>query len=75
MPDDWTHLSDTLQLALSQEALRRASAIIAEQAELLAAEMEAGRLEDRGGADALRLLAAIIRLNAEGVEPATVGRA
>lgn len=75
MPDDWTHLSDTLQLALSQEALRRASAIIAEQAELLAAEMEAARLEDRGGADALRLLAAIIRLNAEGVEPATVGRA
>jgi hypothetical protein len=32
------------------------------QAELLAAEIESGRLSDRGGADALRLLAAIVRV-------------
>jgi hypothetical protein len=75
MPDDWTHLSDSLQLALSREALSQASVIIAGQAELLADEMDAGRLEDRGGADALRLLAAIVRLNADAAEPAAAGRA
>ena len=29
----------------------------------MAEEIEGGRLEDRGGADALRLLAAIVQLN------------
>ena len=39
----------------------RAAATLADQAELLGLEMEAGTLSDRGGPDALRLFAAIIR--------------
>ena len=58
---NWNSLSDDLQLALSREALRRAAEILAEQAELLAAEMEGGVLIDRGGPDALRLYAAVVR--------------
>jgi len=60
---DWNGLSDDLQLVLSREALGRAADIIAEQAELLAGEMELGSLADRGGPAALRLLAGIVRLN------------
>jgi hypothetical protein len=63
MRADWDQLTDESQLRLSREALRQASAVIAQQAELLAEEIEGGRLEDRGGADALRLLAAIVQLN------------
>ncbi len=62
---DWNGLSDTLQLVLSREALNRAAEIIATQAEVLAGEMEAGSLADRGGPDALRLLAGIVRLNGD----------
>ena len=65
MLSDWNHLTDDLQLVVSQEAMYRAALTIAEQAELLAAEIEAGRLSDRGGPEALRLLAAIIRLTGE----------
>ena len=65
MLSDWNHLTDDLQLVVSQEAMYRAALTIAEQAELLAAEIEAGRLSDRGGPEALRLLAAIIRLAGE----------
>jgi hypothetical protein len=64
MTADWNILSDDLQLILSREALRRAGEIIAGQAEMLAGEMEAGSLLDRGGADALRLLAGVVRLTA-----------
>ena len=60
---DWDILSDDLQLVLSQEALRQAAVIIAEQAEALAAEMASGGLRDRGGVDALRLLAGVVRLH------------
>lgn len=63
MPHDWTTLSDDAQVHLAREALTRASALIANQAEILAEEMELGHLADRGGPDALRLLAAIIRMN------------
>lgn len=66
MVQDWNLLSDDLQLALSREALRRAADTIAEQAEVLAAEMEMGGLIDRGGPDALRLLANVVRINGEG---------
>lgn len=59
---DWNMLSEDLQLVLSREALRRASDMIAEQAEALAREMECGVLVDRGGPDALRLLAAVVRV-------------
>ncbi len=62
---DWNVLSDDLQLVLSREALRRAAEIIADQAEVLAEEMDAGCLRDRGGADALRLLAGVVRVNGE----------
>lgn len=61
MDADWNALSDDVQLAVSREALRHAAEAIAGQAEKLAAEMEAGHLADRGGPDALRLFAAVVR--------------
>jgi hypothetical protein len=61
MHADWTKLSTDLQLTLAREALRRAVTTIAMQADTLAEEMEAGRLADRGGPDALRLFAAVVR--------------
>jgi len=61
MPADWNSFSDEIQLALSREALRRAADTLAEHAELLAAEMEHGTLNDQGGPDALRLFAAVVR--------------
>jgi Mor family transcriptional regulator len=57
----WNTLPDELQLVLSREALRRAAETLAEHAELLAEEMERGTLSDRGGPDALRLFAAVVR--------------
>lgn len=60
-PAGWHTLPEALQLVLAQEAMRRAAATLAEQAELLAHEMDAGTLVDHGGPDALRLFAAIIR--------------
>jgi hypothetical protein len=57
----WHALTEAQQLALAREALRRAAGILADQAELLAEEMEDGRLLDRGGPDALRLFAAVLR--------------
>ena len=59
---DWNSLTDAMQLWLSREALRRAAETIAGQAEVLAGEMENGCLADRGGADALRLLASVVRV-------------
>ena len=59
---DWNLLPEDLQLALSREALIRASATLASQAEVLADEMEGGGLTDRGGPDALRLFAAVVRV-------------
>ncbi len=75
MRADWDQLTDESQLVLSREALRHASAIIAEQAGLLAEEFDSGRLEDRGGADALRLLAAIVQLNHDPAELVVAGHA
>ncbi len=60
-PADWNALHEDLQLLLSREALRRAAETLAEHAELLALEMERGTLTDRGGPDALRLFAAVVR--------------
>lgn len=57
---DWDDLPDDLQILLAREALTRAGAIIAVQAEALAEEIEVGNIADRGGADALRLLATIL---------------
>ena len=61
----WNTLSDESQLALSDAALLKASETIAHQAELLADEIEAGSLNDRGGPDALRLLAAFVRVGSQ----------
>ncbi len=66
----WHALPDELQIVLAREAMQRAAATLAEQAELLAQEMECGTLSDRGGPDALRLFAAIIHAtNADTMGP------
>jgi hypothetical protein len=65
-PLDWRALTDDLQLELARAALRRATSCIAVQAESLAAQIEAGWLADRGGADVLRLLAALVRTGVPG---------
>jgi len=71
MVTNWNQLPDDLLIALSRAALRRAVSALASQAELLADEMECGSLADRGGADALRLFAAVVRANdAEELVPA-----
>jgi hypothetical protein len=62
---DWNHLSDALQLALSRAALQQAAYRIATQAEALAVEIEDGALSDRGGPEALRLLAAVVRITGQ----------
>lgn len=62
MVGHWNHLPEDLQLAMSREALRHAAEAIAGQAETIAEEMECGGLLDRGGPDALRLLAAVVRV-------------
>jgi hypothetical protein len=59
---NWNNLPDELQLTLAQGALSRAAASIASQAEVLADEIECGNLADHGGADALRLFAAVVRV-------------
>jgi hypothetical protein len=71
---DWNQLPEALQIALSREALHRASTTIAVQAEVLADEMECGGLADRGGPDALRLFAAVIRVSGQD-ELAPIGHA
>lgn len=73
-PGAWHDLPEELQLVLSREALRRAAETLAEHAELLATEIETGALLDQGGAEALRLFAAVVRAtNRDGF--ATVGNA
>ena len=62
MLSDWNILPTMLQLTLSREAFRHAVETVLGQAEALASEMEIGRLADRGGADALRLFAAMMRV-------------
>jgi hypothetical protein len=61
MLQDWNSLPDALQLALTRQALQRAAEQIADQAELLAVEIDSGEIADQGGAEALRLLAAVVR--------------
>jgi hypothetical protein len=65
MLNNWNLLSEDLQLILSREAMRRAMQAVATQAESLAEEMEEGTLADRGGVDALRLLAAVMRVTGD----------
>ena len=73
---DWDALSDHVQIALGREALRRAAETIASQAEILAEEIEDGALADRGGVDALRLFASLVRVHNQGsFDPAAAPRA
>lgn len=65
MLQHWNELPDDVQLALTQRALTRAAETIAFHAELLAGEMEKGGLADLGGPDALRLLAAVVRVTGQ----------
>ena len=65
MLSDWHRLPEDSQITLAREALLRAAEIIAGHAEILAQEMETGGLEDHGGPDALRLLAAVIRMTSQ----------
>jgi hypothetical protein len=58
---DWNEIPDELQLMLTRAALSRAAETIAGQAETLAEEIESGAITDQGGAEALRLLAAVVR--------------
>jgi hypothetical protein len=60
-PATWTPISDAMQETLTREALRRAAAVLADHAEFLAGEMELGGLPDRGGPEAMRLFAAVVR--------------
>lgn len=62
-PRDWHALSDETQLNLTRAALVQAVHTVAGQAEFLALEMESGSLADRGGPDALRLFAAVLRVS------------
>lgn len=66
---DWTLLAEPLQLAVAREALVRAAETIAGQAMTLAEEMENGALPDRGGAEALRLFAAVVRVTGREANP------
>ena len=66
---DWNALPESLQLYLAQQAFRQAAETIAGQAEVLAREFDAGSLADRGGAEALRLMAAIVRAIGPGSPP------
>jgi len=65
MLSDWNLLSEDVQLALSREALRRASQTLACQAQQLAEEIEHGAIMDRGGSDALRLLATVVLITSD----------
>ena len=58
---DWNVLPESLQVYLAQQAFSKATETIAGQAEVLAQEFEDGGLADRGGAEALRLMVAIVR--------------
>lgn len=71
MLDVWNALSDDLQLAIAHEALCRAALLLARQSELLAEEIEAGHVPDRGGPEALRLYAAIVRAEVESEDQTT----
>jgi hypothetical protein len=61
MNDVWNTLFDEMQVVIAHEALCRAALMLAHQSELLAEEIEAGHVPDRGGPEALRLNAAIVR--------------
>ena len=60
-------IPEDLQIRVAHDALLRAVEMIVGQAEMLAHEIEVGSLPDRGGAEALRLLAAVARADRHAV--------
>ena len=58
---EWHLISEELQLVLANQAMRRASTIIADQADLLAVQFATAILQDRGAAEALKLFAVLLR--------------
>jgi hypothetical protein len=68
MLSDWNILTDDVRVELARQALAHAADTLAGHAEVLAREMELGHIVDRGGPDALRLFAAILKVT--GCEPA-----
>jgi hypothetical protein len=61
MPSAWDHLSEECQMQVAEAAMQRANEILARQADAMAEEIAQGDLPDRGGAEALRLFASLIR--------------
>jgi hypothetical protein len=59
--DEWQGITEELQVALARQAMRQASHIIADQAELFAVQFTSRELQDRGAADALKLFAVLLR--------------
>lgn len=70
----WDSLPEPLQLQLTQAALREASKNLAAYADALASEIEAGFMADRGGYEALRLFANLVRA-VHAAEPEPAGHA
>jgi hypothetical protein len=58
---EWHLISEELQLVLANQAMRRASTIIADQADLFAVQFATHILQDRGAAEALKLFAVLLR--------------
>ena len=58
---DWNLLPEPVQLQLAAEAMRQATTNLAQYAETLAEEMEAGGIPDWGGREARRLFANLVR--------------
>jgi hypothetical protein len=58
---EWHLISEELQLVLANQAMRRASTIIADQADLFAVQFATAVLQDRGAAEALKLFAVLLR--------------
>jgi hypothetical protein len=68
---EWHGISEELQLALATQAMRRAAAIIADQADLFAVQFANATLQDRGAVEALKLFATLLReTSAECLKPA-----
>jgi hypothetical protein len=66
---EWMRLTEVQQIELARAALQVCIRSLAEQAEILAREMDAGCLLDRGGPDALRLLAKVMRASSQDIDP------
>lgn len=74
MTEAWDDLPEDCRLWLAEGAMRQACVILATKAEGLAHDMECGEIANRGGPDALRLLARLVRVANMQYEPAA-GRA